>query len=169
SDRWVECELANFLERWEGLFRGRARVKSASELAASDLEDYHLVCWGTPQSNSAVRRVFAEWQKRAASGAEHPIGWKNGTIRVGAEEFDAAKHILSGVYPNPLSSAKYVVLNSGVTFRQAHDRTNSLQNPHLPDWAVIGLDQPPTAETPGRIVRAGFFDQNWQYSPKLSW
>jgi hypothetical protein len=60
---------------------------------------------------------------------------------------------------------KYVVLNSGVTFREAHDRTNSLQNPKLPDWAVIDLSQPPDAATPGRIAAADFFDEEWKLAP----
>ena len=66
------------------------------------------------------------------------------------------------IYPNPLNPKKYVVLNSGPTFREAHDRTNSLQNPKLGDWAIIDVTQPPDAESPGRIVAAGFFDERWQ-------
>jgi hypothetical protein len=56
----------------------------------------------------------------------------------------------------------YIVLNSGLTFREGHDRTNSLQNPKLPDWAIIDITQPPDAFAPGRIHDAGFFDERWQ-------
>jgi hypothetical protein len=55
-----------------------------------------------------------------------------------------------------------VVLNSGLTFRQAHDRTNSLQNPKLPDWAVLDISSPPTADAAGKVIAADFFNEAWQ-------
>jgi hypothetical protein len=60
-----------------------------------------------------------------------------------------------------MAREKYVVLNSGITFRENHDRTNSLQNPKLPDWAIIDLTQPPDGNAPGRIADADFFDEQW--------
>jgi len=56
----------------------------------------------------------------------------------------------------------YFVLNSGLTFREGHDRTNSQQNPKLPDWAIIDITQPPDAFAPGRIHDADFFDEQWK-------
>ena len=53
-------------------------------------------------------------------------------------------------------------LDSGLTFREACDRTNALQNPTLPDWAVIALDRAPDDQAPGRIVAAGFCDESWR-------
>jgi hypothetical protein len=49
-----------------------------------------------------------------------------------------------------------------MTFREAHDSTNSQQIPKLTDWAVIDLSQPPDNRQPGRIAAAGFFDELWQ-------
>jgi hypothetical protein len=66
------------------------------------------------------------------------------------------------VYPSPWASNRYILINSGPTFREAHDRTNSLQNPKLPDWAVIDISIPPSDSAPGRIVDAGFFDESWR-------
>jgi hypothetical protein len=66
------------------------------------------------------------------------------------------------VFPRKTYPA-YIVLNSGLTFREAHDRTNSQQNPKLPDWAIIDISQPPDANAPGRIHDADFFDENWQF------
>ena len=62
----------------------------------------------------------------------------------------------------PVTKHNYIVLNSGPTFREAHDRTNSLQNPKLPDWAIIDLSVPPDGWSPGKIVAADFFDENWK-------
>ncbi len=55
-----------------------------------------------------------------------------------------------------------MVLNSGLTFREAHDKTNSQQNPKLPDWAVVDVRTPPGDSAPGAISAAGFFDERWQ-------
>jgi hypothetical protein len=54
------------------------------------------------------------------------------------------------------------VLNSGVDFREHAYGTNSLQVPKLPDYAIIDLREPPGPRWPGRIVTAGFFDEDWQ-------
>jgi hypothetical protein len=36
------------------------------------------------------------------------------------------------------------------------------QVPRLPDFAVVAVDTPPTSRAPGRIVQAGFFDEDWK-------
>ncbi|SVB47990.1 uncharacterized protein METZ01_LOCUS200844, partial [marine metagenome] len=66
------------------------------------------------------------------------------------------------IHPNPLSSSHCVVIHSGPTFRESHDRTNSLQNPKLPDWAIRDLNQPPNGESAGKVVAADFFDERRQ-------
>ena len=66
------------------------------------------------------------------------------------------------IYPNPLNPDRYIVLNSGPTYREEHDRTNSQQIAKLPDWAVIDITVPPTGRVPGNVVDVGFFDENWQ-------
>jgi hypothetical protein len=63
--------------------------------------------------------------------------------------------------PEP-SFPRYLVVNSGPTFREGHDRTNSQQTPKLPDWAVIDVRTPPDAYQPGKVVAAGFFDAQWR-------
>ncbi len=66
------------------------------------------------------------------------------------------------VYPNPLNPKRYVVLNSGFTFREYDYLNNARQIPRLPDYAVIDLSTPPNARTPGGIAVAGFFDDDWK-------
>ena len=58
--------------------------------------------------------------------------------------------------------AKRTVLNSGLSFREAHDKTNSLQNPKLPDWAILDVTQPADGESAGKVVAADFFDAHWK-------
>jgi hypothetical protein len=107
-----------------------------------------------------------------------PVTWKNGKVIAGPHSWPAENHLPVCIYPNPLTPrdpsenpgyhphrtfTRYLVINSGLTFREAHDKTNSQQNPKLPDWAVIDLTQLPDDKSPGKVVKAGFFDEQWQY------
>ena len=66
------------------------------------------------------------------------------------------------IFPNPLNPTKYVVLNSGFTFREFDYLNNARQHPHLPDWAMIDVTTPADGKRPGRVAAAGFFDEMWR-------
>ena len=153
--RWVAFEQARFLDRWQAVFRGVPRVKLDRDVTAEDAQQYHLILWGDPTASQVLRRLAERL----------PIAWTENAILAGERQYAAPDHALIMVYPNPESPRRYVVLNSGPTFREGHDRTNSLQNPKLPDWAVIDLSDPPTALAPGRIPDADFFSETWQLEP----
>lgn len=142
-DKWVDFELAHLKSRWRALFRGDLRIKPDTAVTARDGELYNLVLFGTPESNKLIADALAQI----------PLEWPPEPNRV-----------LLSVYPNPRASKRYIVLNSGPTFREGHDRTNSLQNPKLGDWAIIDLSEPPGPERPGKIIKTGFFDENWKLS-----
>lgn len=154
--QWIDFELPHFQERWLALFRGRLRTKKDVEVTAEDLKRYHLVVWGDADSNQLLRRALSSPE------IQLPIHWTADSVEVGARRFAADRHVPALIYPNPLNPQKYLVLNSGPTFREGHDRTNSLQNPKLPDWAVIDLSQPPSDTAAGQIAAADFFDEQWQ-------
>lgn len=153
---WVEAELDHFRTRWAGVFRGDVRVKTDKQVTDADIARFHMVVWGTPDSNELLRRIFD------TEDTAPPVKWKGNQIVAGDRSWPAGSHVPVLIYPHPLNPQRYLVVNSGPTFREAHDRTNSLQNPKLPDWAVIDLAQPPSATSPGRIAAAGFFDEHWQ-------
>ncbi len=162
-NQWVRCESQNLAQRWQMLFRGSLRTKLDQDVTAEDMANYHLVLWGDPQSNSVLRKIM---QKEETASS---LVWSNDQLSVGPKKYASANHVLLAIRPNPLAPGKYAVMNSGPTFRQAHDRTNSLQNPHLPDWAVISLDEPPSADKPGKVQAAGFFSDAWVFDPQLTW
>ena len=56
------------------------------------------------------------------------------------------------------------MLNSGFTFREYDYLNNARQVPKLPDWAVIDVGQPVTAQKPGGVPAAGFFNEEWKFS-----
>ena len=160
--QWVRCESTGFVDRWRGLFRGEPRVKLDRDVTPEDMQKYHLILWGDIQSNSVIASTLAAHQSKT-------INWSKEQIKIGEHTFDSKTHVPALVYPNPLATNRYIVINSGPTFRQAHDRTNSLQNPHLPDWNIISLDVPPSASAPGGIAKCGFFNDRWQVDPELTW
>ena len=73
----------------------------------------------------------------------------------------AGHHVPVLIYPNPLNPKRYVVLNSGFTFREYDYLSNARQVPKLPDYAVVDIDKPVTSRAPGGIVAAGFFTETW--------
>ena len=91
-----------------------------------------------------------------------PVSWEGETFTFRGKTWKTGEHVPVLIFPNPLNPGRYVVINSGLTFREGHDSTNSQQNPKLPDWAIVGLDQLPDANGPGRIVEAGFFNEEWR-------
>lgn len=164
--KWVDFELAHFLDRWRATFRGEARVKNDVDLKREDFAPgQHLILWGDDRSNQLIAKL----------NGHLPIRWEGNDVIVGPRKFDASGHIPLFVCGSPpevvdLLSQKrlnqqYIVFNSGPTFREAHDATNSQQNPKLPDWAIVDLSQPPDDKSPGKIVAADFFDEEWKLKP----
>jgi hypothetical protein len=151
-DKWVIAELVRAQDQWRGLFRGEVRIKKDTELTEDDIENHHLVLWGDPSSNKVLGMIADRL----------PITWNNQRIKVGEKSFDSSHHAPVMVYPNPLNPSRYIVINSGHTFREDHNRSNSLQVPKLPDYAVIDLNTPADGKAPGKVVEAGFFDEEWQ-------
>ena len=60
-----------------------------------------------------------------------PVKWDFERLVVNGKTYDAKHHVLAMIYPNPLNPKKYVVLNSGPTFRE-DDHTNSSRRPSCP-------------------------------------
>ncbi len=155
-DQWVKTESEHFMKRWRSLMRGDVQFKKANQVTEQDWKNSHVVLWGTPKSNSALKALLGS---KALSGV---IGWTDAQIKIGKQETPSQGYVPVFTYPNPRNPDRYIVVNSGLTFREAHDKTNSLQNPKLPDWAILDITQPPTAESAGKVVAADFFDANWQ-------
>jgi hypothetical protein len=158
--QWMRQESSHFVQRWRGLMRGDALVKPAAKVTPEDMQRCTLVLWGDARSNPLVAKVLA-----ATSVERLPLAWSGSKLTLGAQTFDGATHVPLMVRPNPLEPRGSIILNSGLTFREAHDKTNSLQNPKLPDWAILDITQAPNAESAGRVVAADFFDEHWQLRP----
>ena len=144
---WVEKEMKHAVDHWRKQFRGDARVKSDGELTDADIANSNLILWGDPKSNAVLAKVADKL----------PIKWTDKGVVVGKDTYDAATHAPVLIYPNPLNPEKYVVVNSGFTYREYDYLNNARQAPKLPDYAIIDTTTPPNARFPGKVVRGGFF------------
>ena len=153
--KWALSESEHAIAHWRKQFRGEALVKRDADVTDTDIAESNLVLWGDPSSNRLLARVAEKL----------PVRWTAEQVRVGDAAFPAAHHVPALIYPNPLNPRRYVVLNSGFTFREFDYLSNARQVPKLPDYAVIDVDVPPSPRAPGGIVKAGFFGEQWQLQP----
>ena len=153
--KWAHSEMDRAVTEWRRQFRGTPRVKDDRDVTAKDIASTNLIVWGDPSSNSLLAQMAEKL----------PIRWEKSAIVAGERHFDAAHHAPILIYPNPLNPERYVVLNSGFTFREHAQFSNSYQVPKLPDWAIVDIRTPPDADWPGKIVAADFFDEEWKLAP----
>ncbi len=155
---WATAEMSHAVRQWHNIFRGDAPTKADTEITDDDIATSNLVLWGDPSSNAVLKKIADKL----------PVKWLGEKIIVGDQTFDGAAHAPVMIYPNPLNPRKYIVINSGFTFREDANSTNSRQVPRLPDWAVVDLTTPPNAHSPGKIAAAGFFGEKWDLLPAVS-
>lgn len=151
-DEWASREAARAVEHWRRQFRGEPRVKDDTAITDADIASANLILWGDRSSNAILARVADRL----------PIGWDQEKIKAGGREFSSKQHALISISPNPLNPRRYVVLNSGFTYREYDYLNNARQVPKLPDWAVINLETPPDAQRPGAVVLADFYNERWE-------
>ncbi len=149
---WVESELGHAVAQWRAVFRGDARIVADTAVSADDIANSNLILWGDPSSNAVLKKIADKL----------PVKWDGKQLVFAGKTYDATHVAPILTFPNPLNPQRYVVLNSGFTMREAAALNNAQQTPKLPDWAIVDLNTPPDASYPGKILRAGFFDEQWQ-------
>jgi hypothetical protein len=165
--KWAEQELKHAVSHWRSQFRGDAPVKADTEITKDDIANNNLILWGDPKSNAVLAKLAAlpdDWT-HLGTKVSLPIKWTEKGVTVGDKTYEAGTHVPVLIYPNPLNPKKYVVLNSGFTFREYDYLNNARQVPKLPDYAVIDITTPANARYPGKVVRAGFFGEKWELLP----
>jgi hypothetical protein len=166
-DQWSAEEFEHAATQWRRHFRGDVPLRTAEALSPNDLQENHLVLFGTPQTNPWIARIVDQL----------PILWRPDRLNMLGVDYDAATHAPILIYPNPLNPQRYVVINSGFTFREYAYLNNARQIPMLPDWAIIDLREKPNAPSsgdqssgnpwsdnqwPGKVVDRGFFGELWE-------
>lgn len=149
---WCDREMKHAIDAWRAQFRGEARVKADASIDEQDIANSNLILWGDPSSNAVLKRIADKL----------PIRWDANAIYVGEKTYPAGTDVPVLIYPNPLNPKRYVVLNSGFTFREFDYLNNARQTAKLPDWAIVDTMVPPSPLDPGKIVDAGFFGERWE-------
>ena len=150
---WAAGECDRAVAQWQKQFRGEARVKDAATLTDEDVASSNLVLFGDPQSNPTIAKVLPKL----------PIEWTKEKLLVNGQRFAADRYVPVMIYPNPLNPKRYVVLNSGFTFRENDYLNNARQTPKLPDYAVVDTATPPGPAGWGQLPKAGFFGERWEW------
>jgi predicted esterase len=153
TQRYAEAELKRFQEVWSKYLRGDLPVKDDVDVTSEDMMTKNLVLFGDPGSNPLIAQVLPDL----------PLRWSREEVALAGKTVDAASHVPVLIYPSPLNTERYVVLNSGHTFgADDFQKTNALLYPRLGDYAI--LKPAPTAKDPGaaEVVTAGLFDDSWQ-------
>lgn len=151
-DTWANAEFRHAGSEWQKQFRGEPQMSNFAVGESVDIQQ-NVVLFGRPRTNLLLASLVEKL----------PIKWDDETLEVNGQSYSAKTHVLAMIYPLPLAPQHYLVLNSGVTFREYAQLNNARQVPMLPDWAVLDVTQGSTSELPGKIVDAGFFDENWQF------
>jgi hypothetical protein len=149
---WIAAEQNNAIYQWNMQFRGQPRVKTDSSVSEEDIQNHNLILWGDPESNAIFKKIAGQL----------PIQWDKNTITVGNRKFSTDKHVPVLIYPNPLNSKCYIVINSGFTFAQNGSQSNANQTPKLPDWAIIDISVPAKERIPAGVVACDFFGEKWE-------
>ncbi|QDT65617.1 prolyl oligopeptidase family serine peptidase [Calycomorphotria hydatis] len=153
-DRWSRSEMEHLIKHWRRHFRGDAIVKNDTDITVEDIESSNLILFGDTASNKLIDQISDQL----------PIKWSSNSIAADGQKFSAAHHAPALIYPNPLNPKRYIVLNSGFTYREFAYLNNARQVPKLPDWAVIDLRTLADSLWPGKVSAAGFFDERWEFN-----
>lgn len=149
---WVAKEMDHAIVHWRRQFRGEARVVDDTTVTDDMIHSSNLIVWGDPSSN----KLYSKLQGL-------PMAWGSDGIHIGPHHYGAEDHVPVYIYPNPLNLKRYIVLNSGFTFREYDYLNNARQVSKLPDWAIVDISKPVTSRLPGGIANAGFFGEKWEY------
>jgi hypothetical protein len=154
--RWIDREIAYAKDRWQRLMRGEVRVVQDTALTEDDIKTCNLICFGDLTSNQYLRAIATQL----------PIKWTRDELKIGSQTFNPSVHAAAFCFPNPRNPERYVVVNSGMTFREFSNVSNSRQIAMLPDWAIMKVSDEFNDEIfAGEIVAKGFFSEQWTVKP----
>lgn len=143
--------LERFDRQYQMAFRGHLRVKDDKDVTEADLQKYHVVLFGDPGSNRLIAKL----------NGKLPVGWTKESVTLGSQTFRSSESLPALVYPNPLSPARYVVLNSGLT-AEWQDWAGDFSTPQYGDFAVLRANGKDTPD----VAYAGIFDESWKLPSK---
>ncbi len=156
---WASASLRRFEYEWARYMRGDLPVKNDTDVTEADVRDKHLILFGDPGSNSWIARALPSL----------PVSWTPNDVSLHEEKHPATDHAPVFICASPLAANRYIVINSGHTFHEKEFAAfNYLLFPRLGDWAIMKISsgseqwQPTAPIFPEEVIRAGYFDEEWQ-------
>lgn len=146
SDEHARQELDRFAKMFKREYLGEARTKADSALTADDIANNNLILFGDPSSNAILAKIADKL----------PIQWNKDTITVGGKTYSTADHMPVLIYPNPLNSSRYVVINTGLP------ANNFNQQSGYGDYAILKLAQANGRAVATEVADGGVFNEFWQ-------
>ncbi len=152
TQQYAEADLQRFETEWSKYLRGNLPIKADIDVDSADISSKNLILFGDPSSNSLIAQVL--------DGL--PLKWSKDSIQFAGKTYDAKNHVPVMIFPSPLNTARYVVINSGHTFHASDFRgTNALLYPRLGDYAVLRLQGKKEDLLAVDVATAGLFNDNW--------
>ncbi len=139
--------LTRFDHLYAKWFRAHPRIIDDKDLTEAGMTRYHVVLFGDPGSNRWIAKL----------NGRLPIRWTKEAVTMGGKKYPSTENYPALIYPNPLHPAKYVVLNTALTFDERGYR-GDYGMPMLGDFAVLKTN---SADVPN-VVTAGLFDESWR-------
>src|SRR5262249_30051903 len=147
------------IKQWRSQFRGEPIVKDDIDVTQEDVESSNLAVWGDVYSNKLLAAMGGPSERFYLAGLRYTNNENDGVVGKQPNQFHlgpskayrADNHVPVLIFPNPINPDKYLVLNSGFTFREYDYLNNARQSPKLPDWAVIDVTVPPNTRSPGGV------------------
>jgi hypothetical protein len=154
TQKYADLALERYQAEWAKFWRGQLPIKEDVDITNEDIAGKHLILFGDPASNSLIAQVLPAL----------PMTWTKDQIVVAGKKCRSEDHMPVMIYPSPLNSSRYVVLNTGHTFHTPdYVGTNALLYPRLGDYALLRLAPTDRDILHVDVVTAGLFDDYWQY------
>ena len=153
--KWSEWTLGTFESEFDKWLRGRVPVVDDQNLSEEDIASKNLILFGDPGSNGILKQILPKL----------PVEWSRDEITVHGQTWSTADHGLVMIFPNPLNTRRYVVINSGHTFHEKDFKaSNSWLFPRLGDVAVVKFeaDKAGFSQT---TAWAEIFNSAWRLPP----
>ncbi len=149
---WATHEFQHAAQHWRSHYRGDPVIKDDVTVSDADIASSNLVLFGDPRSNRLLQRILEQL----------PMQWNESELTANGRHYPSASHAPVLIFPNPLNPERYIVLNSGFTFREYDYLNNARQTSKLPDWCVVDTTKPVTSRGPA-VVAGGFFGEHWEW------
>lgn len=129
---YANWTLSRFEREYDKWLRARVPVVDDDQLSEDHISSRNLILFGDPGSNQVLAKIVEQL----------PVKWSRDSIEVAGRTYKTADHCVSLIFPNPLNTSRYVVINSGHTFHERDFKaSNSWLFPRLGDIAVIRFQQ----------------------------